>query len=208
MAQQRARKTAYLMALAVCMLVLLGLLFEWFQQQRAFEIVQTQSQTEPSEGTKQEASEKEEEVVRIPVYLVGEVAQPGIYHIEPGTYLYEVVEKAGGLTEAAAKERINMVMRLTDNRQIHIPSREELEENPGLLPGSDEEDQDAPIDLNHADASQLETLPGIGPVTAQAIVDHRQENGPFDAPEDLMQVPGIKEGRFAALEDLIVVSGR
>ncbi len=141
-----------------------------------------------------------------PVYLVGAVARPGIYLVQPGSCLYEVVEQAGGLTGEAAADAINLAASLESNQLVRIPTRSEVEEGYkiGLIEGQAQEA--GLVDLNKADQELLETLPGIGPATARAILAYRKENGGFNTIEELMLVPGIKEARFAPLKDLVMVS--
>ncbi|MEA4890263.1 MAG: ComEA family DNA-binding protein [Clostridiaceae bacterium] len=145
----------------------------------------------------------------IPVYLVGAVRQPGIYQIKKGTYLYQLVEQAGGLTDDAAKDRINLAMRLDANQLIRIPTQTEADN--GLVPIPDESTtvgQKTCVNINQATLEQLDQLPGIGPSTAQAIIAYREKNGPFQNTEDLMKIPGIKESRYEALKDLICINGQ
>lgn len=141
----------------------------------------------------------------IPMYIVGAVARPGIYHIARGSYLYQLVETAGGLEPSAAAEEINLVMQLDSSRLIRIPTREELAADPAAAWLSDRPGESPMIDINHADAELLANLPGIGPATARAIIDYRTENGPFRCIEDIMKVSGIKESRFAKIKDMIRV---
>ncbi len=143
----------------------------------------------------------------IPIYLVGAVKHPGIYRVEPGCYLYELIEQAGGLEDTAAADQINLAMRLEQNGLIRIPTIEEAKQNPDSTDLSGNGGENGLTDLNRADQAELEQLPGIGPVTAKAILDYRNENGPFQCIEDLMKVPGIKESRFNAIRDLIRVTG-
>ena len=88
---------------------------------------------------------------------------------------------------------------------MYIPEKGEA--IPPLQVAYEGEDSDGKIDLNRATSSELETLPGVGQVTAQAIISYRDQHGPFSAIEDLMLVPGIKEGRFAQLKDGVCVTG-
>lgn len=145
------------------------------------------------------------ERAEIPVYLVGEVVHPGIYHVTPGTYLYELVELAGGLTPEAASDRINLVLRIDDSRLIRITS---LDEAAGLpLPddgvSSGGSGVPAKVNINTAGQAELETLSGIGPSTAHAIIAFREANGAFRTVEEIMNVPGIKQSRFNAIRDSI-----
>lgn len=141
----------------------------------------------------------------IPVYLVGAVLHPGIYLVERGSYLYELIEQAGGLLEIAAAESVNLALQLNDNQLIRIPTRDEVRSDPAAAVGIILQTAGPMVDLNRADEAELESLPGVGPSTAKAIVSYRQKNGPFQCIEDLMKVPGIKESRFNTLKDLVTV---
>lgn len=166
----------------------------------------------------------------IPVYLCGAVRTPGIYRTGRGSYLYEVIELAGGLLPEAADEYINLVFELTDAVSIYIPTEEEMQSylagqptessgylRNGLLTGiwgtepavtadtGETGAASALVNINTADQAALETLPGIGAATAKAIISYREKVGGFNSIEDIMNVAGIKEGRFEAIRDLIVV---
>jgi competence protein ComEA len=169
----------------------------------------------------------------IPVYLCGAVRSPGIYRTGRGAYLYEVIDMAGGLLPEAAAEYINLVFELTDAVSIYIPTVEEMQSfldgqqtassdylRNGLLTGiwgtgqpgqagttvaGESGAAAALININTADQATLETLPGIGAATAKAIIAYREKTGGFNSIEDIMNVAGIKEGRYEAIRDLIVV---
>lgn len=165
----------------------------------------------------------------IPVYLCGAVKSPGIYRTGRGAYLYEVIDLAGGLNPEAADEYINLVFEITDAVSIYIPTEEEMQSyldgqqtissgylRNGLLTGiwgtdtavtaeACETGASSQININTADQAALETLPGIGAATAKAIIAYREKTGGFNSIEDIMNVAGIKEGRFEAIRDLIVV---
>ena len=145
----------------------------------------------------------------IPVYLVGSVKHPGVYQVARGSYLYELVDAAGGLTDHAARGSINLAFRIDTNQMIRLPSQDEVQQDPlqadpAVYPS---ESGDTQIDINRAALEELDSLPGVGPSTAQAIISYRDKNGPFKAIEELMKVPGIKESRFNALKDLICITG-
>lgn len=168
----------------------------------------------------------------IPVYVCGSVSEPGIYHVLPGSYLYEVVDMAGGLLPEAADEYMNLVFQFTAAVSIYIPSNDEMQKfldgtsnsssdylRNGLLQGiwgkSGEQTvlsggevpsaASALVNINTADQSQLETLPGVGETTAKAIISYREKSGGFTKIEDIMNVAGIKEGRFEAIREFITV---
>ncbi len=147
----------------------------------------------------------------IPVYLVGAVNKPGVYIIRRGTYLYELIELAGGLTADAAHDSVNLAMQIKENQMIRIPDASELDQaggpGIGMVGGSANAGGSASgrININQASQAELESLPGIGPATAAAILADRDKNGPFHEIEDIMRVPGIKESRFVLMEALITV---
>jgi competence protein ComEA len=148
----------------------------------------------------------------IPIYLVGAIRQPGIYLVVRDSYLYELVERAGGLTEDAARDEINLAFRLEENQRIRLPSLEQLTEGTGATGQAAsaqpilDSTSDGRININSAGADELDKLPGIGPATARAITLYRDEHGRFQSLEELMKVPGIKASRFNALKDLICIS--
>ena len=129
------------------------------------------------------------------VQVSGSVKYPGVYEVPEGTRLYEVVEKAGGFTDDAASDEINQVEVLSDGQLIKIPSRQELLEQ--------QQEESGLININTADEALLSTLPGIGESKARQIVSYRETNGSFQNKEDIMNVPGIKEGTYANFEALI-----
>lgn len=140
-----------------------------------------------------------------PVYITGQVRMPGVYRVEAGQILDDLVKIAGGLTEEAAPDAVNLACELKSNQLYRIPSWTDLEENPDLYLGESvtEEEHTGKVNINTADQGQLETLPGIGPATATAIIKYREKNGNFETIEDIMLISGIKEARFRSLEDLI-----
>lgn len=145
-------------------------------------------------------------IARVPIYLVGAISRPGIYQVEPGSYLYQLIEQAGGLSESAAAEAIDLALQLNSNQRIYIPTQAEVEVHPEQARlVSEQETKPLLININTASVEDLDALPGIGPATAKAIVDYRQRNGTFKQPADLMGVPGIKQSRFDSISDLISV---
>lgn len=210
---QKIRPLLFL--LAFCVLTGITLLIEWRKEQAGWTQA-GQSGSSAGMSAPPETGPAESETAgtdagmaeKFPVYLVGAVAGPGIYRVEAGTFLFELIEEAGGLRDDAAAEQINLALPLQAYQHIYIPTIDEAGKNPALLaPLQSEADNNRLIDINRADQATLEKLPGIGPVTAGAIIAYREKNGSFARIEDLMQVPGIKESRFSALQDLIMVSG-
>jgi comEA protein len=108
---------------------------------------------------------------------------------------------AGGPAENADLDRINLASPVSDGQHVYVPRLGE--ENPPVQPPSDQPAPGKKININSADLATLDTLPGIGPVIAQRILDYRQTNGLFDRIEDIMDVPGIGQGTFEKIQDLI-----
>ncbi|GLB58275.1 helix-hairpin-helix domain-containing protein [Cytobacillus sp. NCCP-133] len=147
-----------------------------------------------------------------PQYLLvdvkGAVKKPGVYEAEEGDRVIDVLEKAGGLNENADANQINFALRVSDEMVMHIPAigedtdgLEKLQSDTaiGVQPN------DGKINLNKATETELQTLPGIGPSKAAAILEHRASNGPFKAIEDLKLIAGIGDKTFEKLEDRIKV---
>lgn len=143
------------------------------------------------------------------VYVVGEVRRPGVYPLTAGALVREAIEAAGGFSEEADKEAVNLVCVLSDNTMINVPAAgENTEGNTWLTPVSPEDPAPAlssKVNINTADVQALCTLSGIGQSTAEKILRYREENGPFTAIEEIMKVPGIKESKFAAIKEEICV---
>lgn len=162
------------------------------------------------------------------VHVSGAVATPGIVVVPAGARLADAVAAAGGLLDDALPERVNLARPVVDGEQVHVPrdgdddlppigggqpSRTEPGGAAGGPGGAAGGPADGPtgaagvglVDLNRASAAELETLPGIGPAKAAAIVRHRDEHGPFAAPGDLRDVTGIGEATFQGLAELVTV---
>jgi competence protein ComEA len=151
----------------------------------------------------------------VSVYICGEVNNPGVYEIEAGTILNDVVMMAGGLTPQAASETIDLVYTIDTNVSVYIPAQgqesvdsEYIRAPEQTLWGNTAEDSgpDAAsmVNINSASREQLMTLPGIGEVTADAIIEYREQN-PFARIEDIMNVSGIGEAKFNSIRDFICV---
>ncbi|MDX1412893.1 MAG: ComEA family DNA-binding protein [Candidatus Promineifilaceae bacterium] len=149
----------------------------------------------------------------IQVYVTGQVIEPDVYVLAPGSRIKQLVEAAGGFTDDANTAAINLAQPLVDGAHVHVPA---LSDEPASSPpvvsdpvplrsdGANQiEISGNLININVASKEELETLPGIGPVTAQKIIDYRQINGAFTRIESIMEVPGIGEGKFEQIKALI-----
>jgi competence protein ComEA len=129
------------------------------------------------------------------------VLHPDVYTLIPDSIVKDALVAAGGPTEEADLDRINLALPVSDGQHIYVPRLGE--ESLPVQPPSRLSEVGGQVNLNTADVAVLETLPGIGPVLAQRIVDYRQEHGTFAQVEDLMNVSGIGQRTFDNLRDLI-----
>ncbi len=142
---------------------------------------------------------------KVTVDVAGEVKEPGVYLLASGARVEEALERAGGPSRKADLSQINRAAKLEDGRQVLVPpkaSRSAIAAAPapgGSVPAAPEQ----PINLNTATLEQLDTLDGVGPSTAQKILDYRTEHGGFTAIEELDQISGIGEKRLAALRERV-----
>ncbi len=145
-------------------------------------------------------------VVELKVYVSGAVRTPGVYSVSEGDRLDEAIEAAGGATEAADLSAVNLAIRVKDQDHWHIPSvGEALPQAFTSQDSSGGSSASGKIDINTADTSVFETLPGIGEVKAGAIVRYRESNGAFTEVEQLLDVSGIGPATFDAIRDLVEV---
>lgn len=164
--------------------------------------------TEPSRDTVADAAAP----AVVVVHVTGAVNRPGVYQLEAGERVDDALAAAGGPTATADSNALNLAAPVADGDRIEVP----------IVGAADEDDHPAadaghshaapasvagsaqPVDLNEATAAELEGLPGIGPATASAIVEHRSRNGPFSTIDQLLDVPGIGPAKLDAVRDLVV----
>lgn len=154
-----------------------------------------------ADSLEQGVEEGKKDVQLLCVYVCGAVAKPGVVLLPEGSRYADALTKAGGFKEEAAEEAVNLAKQITDGEQIYFPTKEELE-NAGESFGKEDAGR---INLNTAGTELLCTLPGIGEAKAKAIISYREKQGGFSKPEDIMQVPGIKESAYSQMKDLITV---
>ncbi|HXF68434.1 MAG TPA: ComEA family DNA-binding protein [Thermoflexus sp.] len=135
--------------------------------------------------------------VWIQVYVTGAIQAPGVYTVPQGLRVWELLRQAGGPQADADLEALNLAAPLADGTRLHVPRRGE---RPAMTPTASSQ-----LDLNTASVEELERLPGIGPRTAQAIVDYRLKRGPFRRLEDLLAVPGIGPATLERIRPLVTV---
>lgn len=141
----------------------------------------------------------------VTAFICGEVSEPGVYRVKSGARIIDVLDVAGGFTEYASNDYVNLAQVVNDGMKIYIPSREEIQKgtiNTEIFSG---EGDTYLVNINTADAKTLTSLPGIGETKADAILTYREKNGRFEKVEDIMDVSGIGESTFENIRDLITV---
>jgi len=171
-------------------------------------------------GPPKEASRPRGEGVRVQaagdalvvVHVAGEVHRPGVYRLRASDRVQDAVDLAGGATRRANLDGLNLAAKLEDGRQIVVPRKGASAGGVAATAGGAPSEGGAgggtsggPVNLNTATAEQLDTLDGVGPTTAQKIIDYREQHGGFGSVNELDRIPGIGEKRMAALRDQVTV---
>lgn len=140
---------------------------------------------------------------RVVVDVVGAVRRPGLYRLAQGTRIADAVARAGGTTRKADLGQVNLAAPLADGEQVVVPARVS---GIGAAPaaGGGSAAPTGPVHLSTATADELDALPGVGPVTAQKILDYRAKHGAFSSVDELDAIPGIGPARLDQLRDLVV----
>jgi competence protein ComEA len=146
------------------------------------------------------------------VHVCGAVKKPGVYKLAQGARVADAVESAGGFSKKASDVSLNLAANLEDGQKIYVPTKKEMEESGTgvsdnvINDGSNTVSSgDTKININTASKEELMTIPGIGEAKACSIIAYREENGTFKTIEDIMKIPGIKEGLFSKISDRIRV---
>ncbi len=156
--------------------------------------------------SEEDTAEVQDEEVMLVVHLCGAVKNPGVYELDLDSRIIDGVDKAGGFTEDASRDSLNLAMELTDGSRIYVPTIEEAEayqyqnvSDAGI------DRSDGKVNINTADEDKLMTLKGVGSTRALAIIEYREAHGAFAAPEDIMNVSGIGQASYEKIKDEICV---
>jgi competence protein ComEA len=141
------------------------------------------------------------------IHVCGAIAHPGVYQLPAGSIVADALDAAGGPAFDAAIEAINLANPLEDGQQVYVPhiNLDPTTASDSFPASAAQSNQPARININLADAPELEKLPGIGPSIAQSIVDYRDLHGPFASIDDLIRVSGIGSAKLIQIEDLITL---
>jgi len=167
---------------------------------------ETEKQKETETETETKASEQASQIY---VYVCGHVKEPGVVRITSGQRVYEAIDAAGGMTEDAYPDALNLASPVNDGEKIYVPGQDEASKYDAgseTVSGGDGADGSAAlVNINSASKEELMTLPGIGEAKADAIISYRETNGPFSSTDDILNVSGIKEGVYDQIKSLICV---
>lgn len=163
------------------------------------------------------AEEKEYKGDTIIVHITGEVKEPGIIELPSEARIADAIEAAGGVTEGADLDEVNLAFVLSDGQKVYIPNKNEKEvsgEKVYITVGSGnniivqdkvEEGKKQKVNINEAKQEDFEQLPGIGPSIAQRIVEYRDQNGKFTSIDELQEVKGIGEAKFENIKEYVTI---
>ncbi|MGG3433633.1 helix-hairpin-helix domain-containing protein [Heyndrickxia coagulans] len=180
----------------------------------------TDVQNHSTQNTAQtQSSVQTQNAAEIYVDVKGAVKHPGIYKAEADDRVYDLIQEAGGFNENADRNQVNLAQKVKDEMVIEVPKKGEKAASAQTAPAAAgisapasassgtaaSSEAAAQVNINTADQTQLETLPGIGPSKAAAIIEYREKNGPFQKPEDLKNVSGIGDQTFAKIENSITL---
>ena len=145
------------------------------------------------------------------VHITGEVKKEGVIHLNKGDRIIDAIKKAGGETKQADLSQVNLAYELQDGQKIYIPNKNEkiskyiVDENGNTNINSLNSKEEEKVNINTANQSELDSLPGIGPATAQKIIEYRNQNGNFKKIEDLQNVKGIGQAKYEEIRNNIEV---
>lgn len=193
---------------AVIMIIIAAVLFYGLKgNNQSITIENGEGQQETSES----AESEDADAGVIYIDIGGAVKKPGVYEMKPGDRVFQVIEKAGGLTRKADTAMINQAEEVKDGQKLTIPKRGDAGSDARTAPesaasgGSSAGSAGGKININTADAGTLEQITGVGPVTAQKIIEYREANGSFGSIEEIRNVSGIGEKTFEKMKGEITV---
>lgn len=180
---------------------------------RSISVVETIQQSEDQEEVETELMMTETEgLMKISVYVCGQVQRPGVYELSADARIVTAIEAAGGAYEDADLSYLNLAEHMNDGDKIYVPSFEETADVDRLIrdPAQTEmsagaADSSQLVDLNTASKEELMNLPGIGESKAEAIIAYRDSVGRINNPDELMNIPGIKDGVYSKFKDKVCV---
>ena len=200
----------YKVLLIFILLIVYGVVYSReYNDQQVIEIIQTvepEIQSIDEEMVEESQHQMTPELKRVPVFICGEIRQPGVYEVMENSLIEEVVMKAGGFTEEADQEVTNLARMVIPHEQIYIPKvGEKIDKVINSYDNRLRESVSNRTNINEADSQELEKLPGIGAVKARQIIAYREEHGAFKKLEELKNVSGIGQKTYEGLLEYITI---
>lgn len=155
-------------------------------------------------GNEEKLQENEAPPAVVVVDIKGEVKNPGVYTLEHDARVYDLIELAGGFTEKAVVNEINLAQKVYDEMVLYVP-KQGAENNLTVPVTTQRNSRDTGVAINRATVEEIMQLNGIGPAKAEAIISYREEHGPFQSVEELLEVSGIGEKTLEKIRDQIII---
>lgn len=200
----------------ICVFLIIGGSIYYFLEYNNQDFVEFEDEIEISENKQENIIAQE--IKKIVVHISGQVINPGVITLNENSRIVDAINEAGGLTNLADLNKINLAYVLEDAQKIYIPSVDDKEESKYILNGSgdteivtssgsyqNKKEEKLMVNINTANAIELSKLPGIGNSTALKIINYRNENGKFNTIDDIKNVSGIGENKFNKIKDNIFV---
>lgn len=191
----------------VISVIIVALLFFYFNGEKDKKYINAEKSITTSQKVEKDDKDgKETSKGNMVVDISGQVVNPGVYELSSGSRLNDVINMAGGLKEDADIDSIKRAEPVEDGQKVFVPKIASEDEAEGTgQSGEREGRQVEKVNINKADMTQLQSIPGVGPATAEKIIQYRQTNGKFKAAEDLKNVSGIGDKTFEKMADMITV---
>lgn len=196
------KKNSKVIGIAILLMIVLGFLIYSYINKGSEELIKNETEDIYEEDL-EVTSEKVNEIV---VEIKGEVNVPNVYWVSEDSIIGDLIDKAGGLTENADITNVNRADKLKNHQLVYIPNKnsdENTNENVNILGNNKDNLSSQLININTANESELDSLPGIGPARAKDIISYREENGGFKSIEEIKNIKGIGESSFEKLKDKI-----
>lgn len=193
---EQKNKLLFIVMLAV--LIVAGSFYNFWQKSSVHESAAS------NEVVAKNISVSEEKNSEIYVYISGAVHKPGVFKTLPNARVFDIVAMAGGLAPQADVSKINMAQGIKDGMHIHVVETAAAQSN-STTTNSNKIKTDNKVNINSAEKSELDALPGVGPALAERIIEYRQTNGNFGDIDELKKVPGIGSSKFEKLKEKITI---
>lgn len=211
------KKTKILLIILIAIMAI-GISYYAYQNEKESQNIIEQQNLEIEENKQEESSKETKKII---VHVSGAVQNEGVIELEENSRIADAIEKAGGFREDAYTKDVNLAYKLEDGMKIYIPTMEEkenekanvivesgieTENNNNSYSNTDEgKNVNSKVNINTASKEELDTLPGIGPSTAEKIINYRKENGKFKSIEGIKDVSGIGDSKYENIKDMIEI---